>query len=91
MTSEGLGEMFEGDSADTCAGKFPLVSMGGRVDPSSMQRWEARTPIGTSGIWELFTKVPSRTNPKELDNFLLTFFASSANSEHFWGVFNNEK
>ena len=32
MTSEGLGEMFEGDSADTCAGKFPLVSMGGRAD-----------------------------------------------------------
>ena len=28
MTSEGLGEMFEGDSADMCAGKFPLVSMG---------------------------------------------------------------
>ena len=28
MTSEGLGEMFEGDSADTCAGKFPLTSMG---------------------------------------------------------------
>jgi hypothetical protein len=32
MTSEGLGEMFEGDSADTCAGKFPLVSIGGRAD-----------------------------------------------------------
>ena len=32
MTSEGLGEMFEGDSADTCVRKFPLVSMGGRVD-----------------------------------------------------------
>ena len=31
MTSEGLGEMFEGDAADACAGKFPLVSMGGRV------------------------------------------------------------
>jgi hypothetical protein len=29
MTSEGLGEMFEGDSADTCGGKFPLTSMGG--------------------------------------------------------------
>ena len=27
MTSEGLGEMFEGDSSDMCAGKFPLVSM----------------------------------------------------------------
>ena len=24
MTPEGFGEMFEGDSADTCAGKFPL-------------------------------------------------------------------
>jgi hypothetical protein len=23
--------MFEGDSADTCSGKFPLVSMGGRA------------------------------------------------------------
>jgi hypothetical protein len=31
MTSEGLGELFEGDSADTCAKKFPLVSMGGRA------------------------------------------------------------
>jgi hypothetical protein len=30
MTSEGLGEEFKGDSADMCAGKFPLVSMGGR-------------------------------------------------------------
>jgi hypothetical protein len=28
MTSEGLVEMFEGYSADTRAGKFPLVSMG---------------------------------------------------------------
>ena len=27
MTSEGLGEMFEGDSAETSAGKFSLVSM----------------------------------------------------------------
>ena len=27
MTSEGLGEMFEGDSAETCAGKFSLMSM----------------------------------------------------------------
>ena len=31
-TSEGLGETFEGDSADMCAGKFPLMSMGGRAD-----------------------------------------------------------
>jgi hypothetical protein len=32
MTSEGLGGgVFKGDSADTRAGKFPLVSRGGRV------------------------------------------------------------
>ena len=29
MTLEGLGEMFEGYSAETCPGKFPLVRMGG--------------------------------------------------------------
>ena len=28
MTSEGLGEMFEGDTADMCAGKFSLMLMG---------------------------------------------------------------
>ena len=32
MTSEGLGEMFEGDSADTCTGKFLLMSMGGQAE-----------------------------------------------------------
>jgi hypothetical protein len=32
MTSKGLGDMFDGDSADTCAEKFPLVSMGGRAE-----------------------------------------------------------
>jgi hypothetical protein len=29
MTFEGLGEMIEGYSADTGAGKFPLMSVGG--------------------------------------------------------------
>ena len=53
MTSEGLGEMFEGDSADMCAEKFPLVSMGDReglacADP------EARTPIDASGNYDCF-------------------------------------
>ena len=35
MTSERLGEMFKGDSADMCGGKFLLVLMGEQVDPSS--------------------------------------------------------
>ena len=50
MTSEGLGEMFEGDSADMCAGKFPPVSMGGRVKGLACADPGARTPIGASGI-----------------------------------------
>ena len=49
MTSEGLGEMFEGDSADMCAGKFPIVSMGGRAEGLACTDPGARTPIGASG------------------------------------------
>ena len=49
MTSEGLGEMFEGDSADTCAGKFPLVSMEGRAEGLACADPGARTPISASG------------------------------------------
>ena len=49
MTSEGLGEMFEGDSADTCAGNFPLVSMGGITEGLAWADPGARTPIGASG------------------------------------------
>jgi hypothetical protein len=41
--------MFEGDSADTCAGKFPLVSMGGRAEGLACVDPGARTPIGASG------------------------------------------
>ena len=48
MTSEGLGEMFEGDSADTCAGKFPPVSMGGQAEGLACADPGARTPIGAS-------------------------------------------
>ena len=49
MTSEGLGEMFEGDSADTCAGKFPLVLMEGRAEGLACTDLGSRTPIGASG------------------------------------------
>jgi hypothetical protein len=49
MTSKGLGEMFEGDSADMSAGKFPLVSMGSRAEGLPCGDPGARTPIGTSG------------------------------------------
>ena len=53
MTSEGLGEMFEGDSADMCAGKFPLESIGGRAEGLACADPGARTPIGASRIFSL--------------------------------------
>ena len=48
MTSEGLGEMFEGDSADKCAVKFPIVLMVGRAEGLACADRGARTPIGAS-------------------------------------------
>ena len=59
MTSEGLGEMFEGDSADMCAGKFPLVSMRGRAEGLAWADPEVRTPIGASGILVKLPKIYS--------------------------------
>ena len=59
MTSEGLGEIFEGDSADMCAGKFPLVSMGGRAEGLACTDPGARTPIGASGNLPIFFKYAS--------------------------------
>jgi hypothetical protein len=50
MTSEGLGEMFEGDSADMCAGKFPLVSMGGRADRQACADGERGPPSARAEI-----------------------------------------
>jgi hypothetical protein len=50
MTSEGLGEAFEGDSADTCVGKFLLVSMGGRANGQACAD-------GERGHWTTF-KIP---------------------------------
>ena len=53
MTSEGLGEMFEGDSADMCAVKFLLESMGGRAEGLACVDPGARTPIGASGNFQV--------------------------------------
>ena len=46
--------MFEGDSADTCADIFSLMSMGRTSEWSSVRRRGARTPIGVSGNSFLF-------------------------------------
>ena len=46
--------MFEGDSADTCAEKFPLVPMGGWAEGPACADTGARTPIGASLNFILF-------------------------------------
>jgi hypothetical protein len=53
MTSEGLGEVFKGDSADMYAGKFPLVSMGGRADHQACADGERGPPSARAEILSL--------------------------------------
>jgi hypothetical protein len=53
MTSEGLGEVFKGDSADICAGKFPLVSMGGRANGQACADGERGPPSARAEILHL--------------------------------------
>ena len=43
-----MGEMLEGDSADMCAEKIPLMLMGGRSEGLACTDLGARTPIGGS-------------------------------------------
>ena len=51
MTSEGLGEVFEGDSANTCGEKFPLVLMGGRVNGQACEDGERGPPSARAEIF----------------------------------------
>ena len=44
ITSEGLWEILEGDSADICAGKFSLMLMGGRAEGLDCADTGARNP-----------------------------------------------
>ena len=44
MTYEWLGEMFEGDSAETCTGKIPQVPMGAERRVRRARTWERGPP-----------------------------------------------
>ena len=54
ITFRNFFEHFEGDSAETCAGKFPLMSMGGWAEGLACADPGVRTPIGVSGIVYFF-------------------------------------
>ena len=69
MTLEGLGEMFEGDSADTCAGKFTLVSMGGRAEGLEYADQGARTPIGASGNYSYPQQICNKISNPNFKSF----------------------
>jgi hypothetical protein len=56
MTSEQLGEMFKGDSADTCAGNFPLVKMGGQANGQACADGERGPPLARAEIIQPFPK-----------------------------------
>jgi hypothetical protein len=60
MTYEGLGEMFEGDSADMCAKKFLFMLMVGYAEGLEFADLGARTPIGMSGNLSSFLIVNLR-------------------------------
>ena len=51
MNSEGLGEVFKGDSADMFAGKFPFVSMGGRANGQACADGERGPPSARAEIF----------------------------------------
>ena len=54
MTSEGLGEVLEGDSANMCSGIFPLVLMGGRVNVQACADSEREPPSARAEILRIF-------------------------------------
>ena len=52
MTSEGLGEMFEGDSEDTDAGKIPLVPRGAERRVPRARTRERGPPSALAELFE---------------------------------------
>ena len=59
----------EGHSADTGAGKFPLVSMGGRAEGLACADPGARTPIGASGNFFILP-IPGEAKAKAMPGWL---------------------
>ena len=84
MTSEGLGEMCEGESADMCVGKFWLVSMGDRAEGLACADPEVRTPIGATrnvatGVDGGLSGGSSISSPKSEDAQIISPFINFEN------------
>jgi hypothetical protein len=57
MSSEELGEVFEYDSADSCAGKFPLMSMGRPSRVSSVGKPRSKDPHRLKRKYEMHKSI----------------------------------
>jgi hypothetical protein len=51
-TLDMTSEVFEGDSADTCAKKFPLMSMGGRANGQACAECERGPPSARAEFYQ---------------------------------------
>ena len=96
MTSEGLGEMFEDDSADMCAGKFPLMSMGGRADRQACADGERGPPLARAEIFIkllilLFRKILSCCYSGPACSFHFVLFSSIFGEQIFYGKNSQKK
>ena len=80
MTSDGLVEMFEGDFADSCGGKFVLMSMGGRAEGLACADPGERTPIDVSGKLTVLRSV------KIVDHVAIFRAIKFSRLDHFMGL-----
>ena len=81
MTSERLGGMFEGDSAETCGIKFPLISMGGQAEGLVCADLVARTPIGVSRNLKTFQAILKKLNLPVLFRSIMSIELSEMNNK----------
>ena len=82
--------MFEGDSADTCAGEFLLVPMGCRAEGLAFADLGARTTIGAREITyyiQLVTRLSAGSKPGHLvsSHACLTRSMPANYQKHLWG------
>jgi hypothetical protein len=82
--------MFKGDSADTGAGKFPLVSMGGLAEGLACADPGERTPIGASGIVYLLLILYQSRQPRKQSNFNKNFFGELTLHYSKYGSWGNK-
>jgi hypothetical protein len=99
MTSEGLGDVFEGDSADTCGGKCWLMLMGGRAEglacavPGASGNfyfflYQVILLFSQQKAFTIIIVKHSKCHTTELGNSNFAFRPTFQPSFEFWKLFN---